>query len=52
MNDINFERINLKNQEQREQVQAFLKKFNLILEENVDYTIVYKRQRYNKSNCV
>ncbi len=51
MNAINFERINLKNQEQREQVQGFLKKFNLILEENVDYTIVYKEKGIIKATA-
>lgn len=42
MYGVNTERVNLKNRVEREEVETFLQGFNLILDHDVDYTIVIR----------
>ena len=42
MYGVNTERVNLKNRLEREEVETFLQGFNLILDQDVDYTIIIR----------
>lgn len=47
-----LEKVNLKNSKEREEVDKFLQKFNLILDKDVDYTIVLRdHQNAIKATC-
>lgn len=51
MNEFNVERINLKDENRVKEVKDFLQKFQLELDDNVDYTIVIRQEEEIKATC-
>lgn len=51
MYNYNTERINLKNPYEKAEVEKFLSKFNLLLDKDVDYTVVIRENDTIKATC-
>ncbi len=45
--NVHIERVNLKNRVEREEVQTFLKDFDLVLDQDVDYTLIIRDGAWN-----